>query len=334
MSVSDWLLTPAATRPGELQLVEELGPKARRRAIIATLVATSAILATLVWAVLRFKARGQFAGELWRPFRIWASWRYLLLGLVNTLKAAALATVLALIIGVVMAVWRSRRDPSRGRDVFAGVSMFIALVMAIPAWLAGGPQALLVVAGVLAAAFGFRFLNVRVKRTFSAMYIEGFRACALLLLITAGFTLFPRVWPNQKLNMYAYISLVTGLTLYYSTVLAEVVRSGIRSIPNGQTEAALTIGLTESRAMRLVVLPQAIRRALPNIVTQVASLLKDTSLGVFVTYDELTKRAQITGEFQSNNLPSFIVAGGLYITLIALITYAANRLRDRQTRRS
>ena len=127
---------------------------------------------------------------------------------------------------------------------------------------------------------------------------------------------------------------MSGLTFYYSTVLAEIIRSGIRSIPNGQTEAALTVGLSEGRAMRLIVLPQAIRRALPNIITQVASLLKDTSLGVFVTYDELTKRAQITGEFNSNNLQSFIVAGGLYIALIAFITFLANRLRDRQTRRA
>jgi glutamate transport system permease protein len=80
----------------------------------------------------------------------------------------------------------------------------------------------------------------------------------------------------------------------------------------------------------LVVLPQALRRALPNLVTQSASLLKDTSLGFFVTYDELTKRAQITGEFGSNNLQTFVVAGGLYIFVIALISSFANRLKRKQ----
>ena len=330
MKLTDWLLTPAATRPGELQLVEELGPRARRRAIVATFVSLAVLTGVLAWGIFRFQNRNQFAPELWRPFRYWASWRFLLLGLVNTLKAAALASVLALVIGVVTAVWRSQRDEQRGRDVAAGVSVFIALLTAIPAWLSGGWKALVVLAGVIAAGLVLRSVRIHASKSFSSMYIEGFRACALVLLITFGFIFYPKVWPGQKLNVYAYISLVTGLTLYYSTVLAEVIRSGIRSIPTGQNEAALTIGLTEGKAMRLVVLPQAIRRALPNIVTQVASLLKDTSLGVFVTYDELTKRAQITGEFNSNNLQSFIVAGGLYIALIAIITFAANRLRDRQ----
>lgn len=334
MSFVDWLLTPTATRPGELQLVEELGPRARRRALVATAATVAIIVGTLVWGVYRFHERKQFAPELWRPFRFWASWRFLLLGLVNTLKAAGLATLLALGIGLVMAVWRSKRDESRGRDVFVGVALFIGLLVAVPAWLAGPSQAIAVVIGVCVAALVIRAIRVRAKRTFAAMFVEGFRACALVLLISTGFTLYPRVWHGQSLNTYAYISLVTGLTLYYSTVLAEVIRSGIRSIPNGQTEAALTVGLNEGRAMRLIVLPQAIRRALPNIMTQVASLLKDTSLGVFVTYEELTKRAQITGEFNSNNLQSFIVAGGLYIALIAVITSAANRLRDRQTRRT
>ena len=334
MSFTDWLLTPTAIRPGELQLVEELGPKARRRAVIATVVTIAVIVGALGWGVYRFNQRKQFAPELWRPFRLWASWRFLLLGLGNTLKAAGLATVLALFIGLVMAVWRSTRGPGRGRDVFAGVTLFIGLLMGIPAWISGGKQALSVVGGVVIGAIVLRQVHIRSKRTFAALYVEGFRACALVLLISTGFIFYPRVWPDQRLSTYAYVSLVSGLTLYYSTVLAEVIRSGIRSIPNGQTEAALTVGLSEGRAMRLIVLPQAIRRALPNIITQVASLLKDTSLGVFVTYDELTKRAQITGEFNSNNLQSFIVAGGLYIALIAFITFLANRLRDRQTRRA
>lgn len=332
MSISDWLLTPAPSRAGELQLVEELGPKARKRALVATLGSVTALVLLVVWIALRFNKRGQFAPELWRPFRLWANWRFLLYGLGNTLKAAGLATLFALTIGIVMAVWRSQRDDQSGRGVFAGVSVFVALLAGIPAWLAGGWRALAVVVAIFVAIAVLRGVRIHFTKTFSAMFVEGFRACALVLLISFGFIFYPKVLPGRTLQFYAYISLVTGLTLYYSTVLAEVIRSGIRSIPNGQSEAALTVGLTEGRSMRLVVLPQALRRALPNIVTQVASLLKDTSLGIFVTYSELTKRAQISGEFNSNNLQAFIVAGGMYIALIALITAFANRLRARQTR--
>lgn len=280
-SLARWLLDVAPPRAGELQLVEELGPKGRRRALAATVAATALIVAAAIWVVRRFQARGQFAPELWRPFRQWAIWRFLLIGLGNTLKAAAIAFVLSLTIGVLMAVLRA------------------------------GPS--------------------RPARVASAVYVEGFRACALVLLITFLFYQLSHWFEGWSLQRYALIAVIAGLTLYYSTVFAEVVRSGIRSIPRGQTEAGLSIGLTESRALVTIVLPQAMRRALPNLVTQAASLLKDTSLGVFVTYDELLNRADQLGGFADNKLQAFVVAGSMYIAVIALLTATANRLQQRQS---
>jgi ABC-type amino acid transport system permease subunit len=345
MRVSEWILAPDLSHAGELQLVEELGPRARRRAMIATAAALALIVGGLAWVVLRFKTKHQFDSQLWAPYKSWGSWRFLIYGLGNTIKAGGVAALLALIIGTTAAVWRSERGTQRPREVIAGLAIFFGLLAAIPAWLnrtvskegkatgvSGNWKAVAVIGVVVIAAALLRFLRIRFKKTLSATYVEVFRACALVLLISFGFILFPRVLPHHSLKFYAYVSLVTGLTLYYSTVIAEVVRSGIRSIPSGQTEAALTIGLTEGRAMRFVVLPQALRRALPNIVTQVASLFKDTSLGIFVTYEELTKRAQISGEFGGNNLQSFIVAGAMYFAFIAVLTTIANRLRAQQRR--
>ena len=108
--------------------------------------------------------------------------------------------------------------------------------------------------------------------------------------------------------------------------------SGIRSIPKGQTEAGMSIGLSEGRSLRLIVMPQAIRRALPNIVTQAASLTKDTSLAYLVTYTELLYRADIFGSFGENKLQTLIVAGCMYIAVIALMTSFANRLKRGQRR--
>jgi glutamate transport system permease protein len=281
---SSWLLDVKPSRPGELQITEELGPQGRKRAMIGTAIATALVVAGIVWVIRRFQVKGQFEAEKWQPFRQWSIWRYLLLGLGQTLKAAGLALFLALSIGIILAMWRSS-SPKR-------------------------------------------------KRLPATVFTEVFRACALVLLIKFSFFQIPKTpgFRGWTLGTYAFVALVLGLTLYYSTVFAEVIRSGIRSLPKGQSEAAYAIGLTEPRAMRLVILPQALRRALPNIFTQAASLLKDTSLGVFVTYSELLSRAKIVGEFGDNFLQAYVVAGLMYITVVAIITSTANRLQKRQSR--
>ncbi len=283
-TLSSWLLDVKPSRAGELQINEELGPRGRRRALIGTAVVTAILAAGLAWVLRRFQVKGQFAPELWRPFRQWSIWKFLLLGLGQTMKAAGVAFVFALGLGIVLAMWRGS-SPKRKR---------------IPA----------------------------------TIFTEVFRACALVLLIKFAFFQLPKTpgFRGWTLSKYAFVSLVLGLTLYYSTVFAEVIRSGIRSLPKGQSEAALAIGLTEPRAMRLIILPQALRRALPNLFTQAASLLKDTSLGVFVTYSELLSRAKIVGEYGSNFLQSFVVAGFMYIFVVAILTSTANRLQKRQAR--
>ena len=277
-----WLLDVEPSEPGELRLVEDLGPKGRRRALGGTATFGVLNLAALGWTIRRFQVKGQFAPELWHVFRVWSTWRYLLLGLVNTLKAAGIALALSLVIGVLMALLRA------------------------------GPS--------------------RVPRILATIYVEAFRACALVLLITFLFAQMPHWISGWTLESYALAATIIGLTLYYSTVFAEVIRSGIRSIPKGQTEAGMSIGLSEGRALRLIVLPQAVRRALPNIVTQAASLTKDTSLAYLVTYTELLYRADIFGSFGENKLQTLIVAGAMYIAVIALMTSFANRLKRGQRR--
>ena len=284
MSFTSWLLDVRPANPGELQITEELGPRGRRRALLGTIGATALLLGGLAWVIRRFQVKGQFEGELWAPFKTWAIWKYLLLGLGQTLKAAGIALVFTLAFGIILAAFRSDSRP--------------------------------------------------VRRVFGTVITEFLRSCALVLLITFLFFQLPKTpgFRGWTIGSYALVSVVAGLTFYYSAVMAEVIRSGIRSLPKGQTEAAMAIGLTEGKTMRLVILPQALRRALPNIFTQAATLLKDTSLGVFVTYSELLSRAKIVGEFGSNQLQSFIVAGGMYITAVAILTATANRLqRQRRT---
>lgn len=155
-----------------------------------------------------------------------------------------------------------------------------------------------------------------------------FRACALVVLIRFAYFQFGHSFPDWKSNWrYGFTAVVTGLTLYYSTVFAEVIRSALRSLPKGQTEAGLAIGLSDGQAMRLVLLPQALRRALPNIFTQAASLLKDTSLGQLVTFPELVTQSDIVGQFGSNLLQSYLVAWAMYFTMVWILTKTAMQLR-------
>ncbi len=91
-------------------LGDELGPRGRRKVAVASVVSVAAMAALLAVAVNRLVDKGQFRDELWRPLRQWSVLRFLLGGLVNTLKAAAVAMVIATAVGVVMALARLARN--------------------------------------------------------------------------------------------------------------------------------------------------------------------------------------------------------------------------------
>ncbi len=160
-------------------------------------------------------------------------------------------------------------------------------------------------------------------------YVEFFRGFPLLLLILFCAFGLPRLGLDFPLFWY----LVLGLTVYNSAVLAEILRAGILSLDRGQREAGLAVGLTEGQAMRLVVVPQALRRMLPAIVSQLVVLIKDTSLGYFVQYEELLRRAQITGNFDGNLLQALLFVAVMYIAVNMALSRVARRLEARQRRR-
>lgn len=260
-------------------LTDALGPRGRRRVLVASLVATALVVAALVVAVQRLSDNGQLEGDKWSPFTEWLVWKFLLGGLVNTVQAAAVAMVLALVLGGIMAMGRlSRRRPVR--------------------WLAGA-------------------------------YVEFFRGFPLLLLIL--FTVFGL--RAQGVDISTYTALVLALALYNSAVIAEIVRAGILSLDRGQGEAASAVGLSHAQAMRLVILPQALYRMIPALVGQIVVLLKDTSLGFFVQYEELLRRGQLTGNFDRNLLQAIVAVAVVYIAVNMALSQLARRLEIRQQRR-
>lgn len=168
------------------------------------------------------------------------------------------------------------------------------------------------------------------SRWLATTYIEIFRALPVLLLIFFAYLALPRL----GVDVSPFVALVIGLTLYNSAVLAEIFRAGILSLDRGQSEAAYSVGLSYAQAMRLVVVPQAFRRMIPSLISQLVTLLKDTSYGYIVTYEELLRRGKANADFNSNWLiSSYLVVLLIYVIVNFTLSRVAQRLEVRQRRR-
>jgi glutamate transport system permease protein len=165
----------------------------------------------------------------------------------------------------------------------------------------------------------------------AVLFVEFFRAIPLLILI---FFLYYAA-PKAGVTFSVFWSLVIGLTLYNGSVLAEVLRAGIESLPKGQSEAAFALGLRKSQVMTSVLLPQAVTAMLPAIISQLVVLLKDTALGFLITYQELLYEARFLGgqaQFGRPIIPTALVIATLYIAMCLLLSALAHYLESRNRR--
>jgi len=117
----------------------------------------------------------------------------------------------------------------------------------------------------------------------------------------------------------SFFALLVTLVIYTSSHIAEIVRGSILAVPKGQGEAADALALTNAKKMRLVILPQAFRVALPAIGNQSLNLIKNSSLGAAISYFELTQVAQITVGNGSPAVPAFTLTLLVYLA-ISLVT--------------
>jgi glutamate transport system permease protein len=262
-------------------LYDAPGPRARRRALIGTVIATVGILALIGVVLKRLNDQGQFSMELWGPLidpsneSFEAVWRLIGKGLVATLQAAGLAIVFSLALGTVLGTLR----------------LLVSPVARIP--LVG--------------------------------FIELFRGLPVVITIFYVWQVLPEIGvdvsPLPGDNGLWYV--VIGLTLYNSVILAEILRSGVNSLPRGQGEAALAIGMTPLQSMITVQLPQAFRTMLPALISQLVVILKDTSLAaVLGLYVELLRRGNIIALNLDNPIQTLTVVGLIFI----LMNYGLSRL--------
>jgi glutamate transport system permease protein len=264
-------------------LYDAPGPRAKRRNVILSVVFIAALALVLWWVYRTMDEKGQLDWALWKPFTESQAWTtYLLPGLVNTLKAAALAMIIALPLGAVLGI--ARLSDHRWVRVPAGI------------------------------------------------VVEFFRAIPVLMLMLFANEIYVRSTdiPSDDRPLYA---VVTGLVLYNASVLAEIVRAGIVSLPKGQAEAGYAIGLRKSQTMKSILLPQAVTAMLPAIVSQLVVIVKDTALGgALLNFTELLNSRGTLAANYANVVPSFIVVAVIYIVLNFILTSFASWLEKRLRR--
>ena len=181
----------------------------------------------------------------------------------------------------------------------------------------------LAVTGGLGLSLARRY-GGRVSRGAAGAYVELFRGTPVLLQL---YVLYYGLAPLVAFG--AFTAAVIGLGLNYAAYEAELYRAGLEAVPLGQTEAALALGMSRAQALVRIVLPQAMRVALPGIANDFIALLKDTSLVSVITVVELTKQMTITAVY----LQSWLVPGLLCAALYLALSYPLARLARRFERR-
>lgn len=121
-----------------------------------------------------------------------------------------------------------------------------------------------------------------------------------------------------------FTALLAGLTFYTAAFIAEIVRSGIIAVPKGQTEAALALGLSRGRVLRLVILPQALRVIVPPLTSQYLNLIKNSSLAVAIGYPDLVSIANTTLNQTGQAIEGIAMIMATYLTISLTISAFMN----------
>lgn len=200
-------------------------------------------------------------------------------------EAILVALLIAIALAIAIHVWAKRRQLATGQQ-FPSILVGLGLMVGLP---------------ILA------FLAMGLPVTFSYPELKGFN-------FTGGMVIQPE-----------FVALLTGLSIYTAAFIAEVVRSGIIGVSKGQKEAAAALGLKPSFAMRLVVIPQAMRIIIPPLTNQYLNLTKNSSLAVAIGYPDLVSVFAGTVLNQTNQaVECILITMGVYLGLSLLTSLLMN----------
>jgi glutamate transport system permease protein len=214
-------------------------------------------------------------------------------------------------------------------------SPYLAGTEAWTTYLLPGLQGTLIAAGLsilmalpIGAVFGIARMSDHAWLAKTAgTLVEFFRAIPVLLLMFFADVLYGQILEFGR-DVRPLYAVCTGLVIYNSAVIAEIVRAGILSLPKGQSEAGLAVGMRKGQLMTSILLPQAVTAMLPALVSQLVVIVKDTALGgVLLQYDDLMSTvSEAAGFYHGNIIATLTVVAAVYIVLNSLLTWFAGRL--------
>lgn len=162
----------------------------------------------------------------------------------------------------------------------------------------------------------------RIIRSLSKAYVAFFRNIPLLIIVM----FFYVVAPMYFYSFDGFQAGTIGLTIYTSALIAETVRSGIQTVPNGQMEAGLSSGFSYSETLRYIVLPQAFKIVVPPLGNQFINLIKNSSILAMVAGLDLMYQGDLIASTTFNTFDTYIIVGLFYLVLTLPLSYLMNYL--------
>jgi polar amino acid transport system permease protein len=168
-----------------------------------------------------------------------------------------------------------------------------------------------------------RISKIKALEGFLVVFLEFIRGTPLLVQLVYMYYVVPllvsmivQIWnPGYQFKISSLVAGTIGLGINYGCYISEVIRSSILSIDGGQAEAALALGLTNSQALFRIIVPQALRNAIPVFGNYLVMMLKDTSLLAYVSVSELLLRTQSYASQSFLTIESYTILAGFYLIL-------------------
>jgi polar amino acid transport system permease protein len=189
------------------------------------------------------------------------------------------------------------------------------------------------VAIILAFIVGIARLSPRRALSWTATaYAEFFRNTPEYVLLVWIYFVLPLLLTKlvgMQVKFSPHLAAVIGLGVAYSGFMSETVRAGLRSIPGGQTEAAQSLGLSSLTILRRITLPQGIRRMLPEVINQLVSLFKATTIVSLISVQDIMYQVSMISVAEMRPVPLYTGAALIYCVVIIAATQALQALTQR-----
>lgn len=222
--------------------------------------------------------------------------------------------------------------PRRWASIFGSEAWIHYLLPGIRATVLAAVFSITIAFAIAFVAAMCRMSENRLLRWPATVFIEFFRAVPVLIMMIFALT-FVTTYTPVPVPQRPLVAVIIGLVFYNGAVMAEVIRNGVASLPAGQREAGLSIGLNPTQVRRMILVPQALTAMLPALVSQMVVALKDSALGYIILYPELLNSARQMGTRFGNTTVAFLTAAVLFILINYLVTLLAERLERRLRRR-